>query len=252
MLISSDIVHHLVLFFLVAVVGLLVGVINGIAGGASVISYPVLVATGISPISATMTNSLGIWSANLFALSAYRGRIRELFHLYKNAIVISVIGAASGALLLLNLPPRVFEKIVPYLLMGATLSLLMPAKSRTQRRHKVADLILLYLIGVYCGYFGPGQGIMVIVVLARDSAHTSASLNYAKNLIVGIASTFANVFYVFSGRVHWFYVAALFLGSGIGGVWGGKTAHRVPTIIYRRIIFVIGFIASLWLFTRYY
>lgn len=245
-------VNSILHFVLIVFVGLVVGVINGMAGGASVISYPVLVATGISPISATMTNSLGIWSANLFALTAYKGRTRDLFKQYKMAIAISIVGAVCGALLLLNISGRVFEKVVPFLLLFATFSLFLPAKPRTKRKHKIIDLILLYLIGVYCGYFGPGQGIMVIVVLARDAAHTSATLNYAKNVIVGIASTIANLFYALSGQVHWFYVAALFLGSSTGGVLGGKSAQRVPTIVYRRLIFVIGFIASIWLFIRYY
>jgi uncharacterized membrane protein YfcA len=129
---------------------------------------------------------------------------------------------------------------------------LIKAKPRTKRRHTIIDLVLLYLIGVYCGYFGPGQGIMVIVVLARDSQRDAETMNYAKNVIVGIASTVANIFYVFSGQVHWFYVAALFLGSSVGGVLGGRSARRVPTLVYRRLIFIIGISASIWLFIRYY
>ena len=245
-------VNSLLHFITISLVGLVVGVINGLAGGASVISYPVLVATGISPISATMTNALGIWSANLFALTAYRGKVRELLRTYKSAILISIAGAVTGAILLLTLPGKIFEKVVPFLLFFSTLSLLIKAKPRTKRRHTIIDLVLLYLIGVYCGYFGPGQGIMVIVVLARDSQRDAETMNYAKNVIVGIASTVANIFYVFSGQVHWFYVAALFLGSSVGGVLGGRSARRVPTLVYRRLIFIIGISASIWLFIRYY
>ena len=166
--------------------------------------------------------------------------------------IFSILGAVTGAILLLTLPGKIFEKVVPFLLFFSTLALLVKAKPRTKRHHTIIDLILLYLIGVYCGYFGPGQGIMVIVVLARDSRRDAETMNYAKNIIVGIASTVANIFYVFSGQVHWFYVAALFLGSSIGGVLGGRSAQRVPTIVYRRLIFFIGISASIWLFIRYY
>ena len=244
-------VNSLLHFIAISLVGLVVGVINGLAGGASVISYP-LVATGISPISATMTNALGIWSANLFALTTYRGKVRELLRTYRSAIIVSIAGAVTGAMLLLTLPGKIFEKVVPFLLFFSTLSLLIKARPRTKRRHTIIDLVLLYLIGVYCGYFGPGQGIMVIVVLARDSQRDAETMNYAKNVIVGIASTVANIFYVFSGQVHWFYVAALFLGSSVGGVLGGRSARRVPTLVYRRLIFIIGISASIWLFIRYY
>ena len=245
-------VDSLARFLAISLVGFVVGVINGLAGGASVISYPVLVATGISPISATMTNAVGIWSANFFALTAYRGRVSQLFTHYRNAIILSIIGAASGATLLLTLPGKIFEKVVPFLLFFSTLTLLIRPKPRTKRRHSVVDLFLLYLIGIYCGYFGPGQGIMVIVVLARDSQRDAESMNYAKNIIVGIASTVAVIIYIFSGQVHWFYVIALFLGSSIGGVLGGRSASKVPIHVYRRLIFVIGIAASIWLFIRYY
>jgi uncharacterized protein len=105
-------------FIAIAAVGLLVGVINGMAGGASVISFPVLLATGISPVSAAVTNAVGVTPANFFALIAIRHRIKDLVREYASLIVISTAGAVIGSIALLTLPPRVFEKLVPFLLLG--------------------------------------------------------------------------------------------------------------------------------------
>ena len=106
-------------FLLIAAVGLLVGVINGMAGGASVISFPVLLATGISPVSAAMTNSIGITPANFFALISIRHRIKELAREYAKLIWISIAATILGAVALINVPAELFEKIVPFLLLFA-------------------------------------------------------------------------------------------------------------------------------------
>jgi uncharacterized membrane protein YfcA len=238
-------------FLAIAAVGLLVGVINAMAGGASVISFPVLLAAGISPVSAAVTNAVGVTPANFFALIAIRHRIRELAREYASLIVISTVGAIFGSIALLTLPPRVFEKLVPFLLLSATLTLLIKVKPHRGKRHQSLENAGIAASGVYCGYFGPGQGVMVIAVLARDARRDPAVLNTAKNLIVGGTSVISNIIYVFSGLVNWPYALALLAGSTIGGTMGGRWASTMHPNFYKALVLVTGLGASVWLFEKY-
>ena len=239
-------------YLLIFAVGILVGGINGMAGGASVISYPVLLATGMSPVSAAITNALGVTPANFFALIAVRHQMRAYFIEYKKLIMISIIGSTTGAILLLSVPPGIFEKMVPFLLLFASLSFLIKAKPDRGARHALVEKIGIAASGLYCGYFGPGQGVMVIAVLARDIRRDPKSLNVAKNLIVGWTSAISNIIYIFSGRAEWPFVLALLLGSSIGGTFGGRWAAHMPVAAYRALILTVGFGASAWLFNKYY
>jgi uncharacterized membrane protein YfcA len=238
-------------FLLIAIAGLFVGLINGMAGGGSVISFPVLLATGLSPVSASITNALGVTPANFFALISIRHRVKELAREYAHLIWISIATSILGALALINVPPEVFEKIVPFLLLFATASLLIKVKPHRGKHHKGLEYLGISGSGFYCGYFGPGQGVMVIAVLARDGRRDPALLNSTKNLIVALTSIVSNIIYIFSGLAHWPYVIALFLGSAVGGTLGGRWATRMSPLFYRGLVLITGFGASAWLFEKY-
>jgi uncharacterized membrane protein YfcA len=238
-------------FILIAIAGLFVGLINGMAGGGSVISFPVLLATGLSPVSASITNALGVTPANFFALISIRHRVKELAREYAHLIWISIATSILGALALINVPPEVFEKIVPFLLLFATASLLIKVKPHRGKHHKNLEYLGIGGSGFYCGYFGPGQGVMVIAVLARDARRDPALLNSTKNLIVALTSLVSNIIYIFSGLAHWPYVIALFMGSAVGGTLGGRWATRMSPLFYRGLVLITGFGASAWLFEKY-
>jgi uncharacterized protein len=238
-------------FIAIAAVGLLVGMINGMAGGASVISFPVILATGLSPVSAAMTNAIGITPANFFALISIRHRVKEIFHEYSNLIWISIAASIVGAFALTHVPVEAFEKIVPFLLLFATLSMLLKVKPKEGKNFQIKENIGIAASGFYCGYFGPGQGVMVIAVLARDARRKSADLNSAKNLIVGCTSIVSNFIYIFSGLVHWPYVIALLAGSTVGGTLGGRWATRMSPGFYKALVVITGLGASAWLFVKY-
>jgi uncharacterized membrane protein YfcA len=238
-------------FIFLAAVGLLVGVFNGMAGGASVLSYPVLLAMGLSPLSAAITNALGVTPANFFALISIRHRVKELAREYAHLIWISIAASILGALALISVPPEIFEKIVPFLLLFATLSLLIKVKPHRGKHHKSLEYLGIGGSGFYCGYFGPGQGVMVIAVLARDARRDPALLNSTKNLIVALTSLVSNIIYIFSGLAHWPYVFALLLGSAVGGTLGGRWATRMSPLFYRGLVLITGFGASAWLFEKY-
>ena len=238
-------------FLLIAIAGLFVGLINGMAGGGSVISFPVLLATGLSPVSASITNALGVTPANFFALISIRHKVKELAREYAHLIWISIATSILGAFALINVPPEVFEKIVPFLLLFATASLLIKVKPHRGKHHKNLEYLGIGGSGFYCGYFGPGQGVMVIAVLARDGRRDPALVNSTKNLIVALTSLVSNIIYIFSGLAHWPYVIALFMGSAVGGTLGGRWATRMSPLFYRGLVLITGFGASAWLFEKY-
>lgn len=235
---------------LVLIIGFVVGTINGMAGGASLLSFPVLLAMGLNPVTATVTNSLGVSSANLFAWVANKNTGWIIFHKYKKVIFVASCFSAIGAITLLALPGEVFQHAVPFLLLFATFSLLLPRKPRGGKLHKKLENTAIAASGFYCGYFGPGQGVMVIAALSQDSARTPQEVNSAKNVIVGITSALSNFLYLFSGQVNWPIFASLFVGSSLGGLMGGYWATRIPTQFFRVLVFCVGITASCWLFVR--
>lgn len=236
-------------FTVMAIAGLVVGTINGMAGGASLISYPVLLALGLPPVDAAITNALGVSSANFFAIRSGEHTAVKLMKTYRRLIIISVISSLIGATLLLAFPANIFEHVVPFLLLAATLTLLLPTKPRVGRRNEIAETLGIASSGLYCGYFGPGQGVMVITALARNPKNP-ATLNAAKNIIVGITSVASNLVYLFSGRAHWWLVLALFIGSSVGGTLGGRWATKMSPLFYKVLVMSVGFGASIWLFGR--
>lgn len=238
-------------FVVATVAGIVVGTINGMAGGASIISYPVLLALGLHPLDATITNAIGTTSANFVAIRSGQYKIWDLIKTYKFLITLSVTGSLIGAVLLLSFPPHVFERIVPFLLLGATLTLLLPTKPTVGRRNETVEALGIAASGLYCGYFGPGQGVMVIASLARNPKKPDV-INAAKNIIVGIPSMASNIVYLFSGRVHWMLAFALFLGSSIGGGLGGRWAGKMSPNFYRGLVMTVGVGASIYLFKRYF
>jgi uncharacterized membrane protein YfcA len=238
-------------FFVATFAGVIVGTINGMAGGASIISYPVMLALGLHPLDAAITNSIGTTSANFVAIRTGQHKIWDLIKTYRFLITLSAVGALIGASLLLAFPPHVFEHIVPFLLLGATLTLVLPTRTLKGKRNENVEAIGIAASGLYCGYFGPGQGVMVIASLARNPKRPDV-MNAAKNIIVAIPSIASNMVYLFSGRVHWMFAFALFLGSSIGGGIGGRWATKMSSKFYRALVMTVGIGASVYLFKRYF
>ena len=239
-------------FFLMVLVGLLVGIFNGAAGGASVFSFPMLVAVGLNPISAAITSAIGVSPANIFALISKRGEIKPIITEHAKALIACSLGALLGAIALIEVPEENFKRLVPLLLLIASCSLLIkvaPTLTALERRIEVS---LMLAIGIYCGYFGPGQGVMVIAVLARDAGRSVAAVNISKNVIVGISNIPSICIFAFSGLVDWVLAAALLVGSGAGGYVGGRITNRFSRSTYKWIIFGVGLTSTFWFFYKYW
>lgn len=244
--------HSYLADFGVLVVGLVVGAVNGVVGGGSVISYPVMLATGLSPVVATITNSVGVSSANIFALAASLRRSRVNLRSWIGTAIASAGGALIGIYLLLTLPARVFDYAIPVLLLFAALSVLIrvpaPRPSDAPRPRHVVPII--FGSGIYCGYFGPGQGVMVLATLTHDGRLGTHEINVIKNFILGLTGIVTTTTFIISGHVAWAQAALLFVGSGIGGLIGGHFASAFPPVVFRWVIFGIGLGSSIYLGAR--
>ena len=234
------------------IVGLSVGFLNGFAGGASVISFPAMIAVGLNPVSAAMTNALGVWTANVGALW---GRFKEIKGIIKSESALigySMIGAIFGGLILALMPIEGFQKLVPVLILIASLSLFIKVNEKLTPIRQRIEYLWLTAIGFYAGYFGPGQGVMTIAVLARDAKRSVSDINVSKNVVVTMTCIGSNLIYIASGKVNWLFAIDLAISCAIGGFYGAKVVDKFSREAYRMGIFVIGPLCAVWFAKQYW
>jgi uncharacterized protein len=229
-----------------AAAGLLAGTTSAMAGGASIITFPVLLAMGVPPLAANVTNSVGlspvVIGAGLGAMPELRGQRARLRALGPSALA----GALAGAVLLLSTPAAVFEAIVPALIAVSCLLLLaQPRLVRHTRggggrgRRRVAQASML-LVGVYTGYFGAASGVLLLALLGLVSTATLHELNASKNVLVGAANAVATLIFAVVAPVRWPMAAAIAIGAVVGGALGATLVRHVPAGHLRVAIAAVG------------
>jgi uncharacterized membrane protein YfcA len=238
---------------LVLAVGFLAGTINTIVGSGSLITFPTLLAIGYSPVVANVSNTVGLTFGGVSGAVGYR---RELRGQRRRVLILgsaSLVGGLTGGILLLTLPSSVFDAVVPVLILGAcALVVVQPRLSRWLSERRSAPVEhgggLLYLCilgtGVYGGYFGAAQGVLLLALLGifiEDSLHR---LNGVKNVLALIANGVAALLFVFSTHVVWEVVALIAVGSIIGGQVGAHVGRRLPPPLLRVLIVVVGVVAA--------
>ena len=233
-------------------VGLSVGFLNGFAGGASVLSFPALVAVGLNPVTAAMTNALGVWTANIGALFGKFKYVKSIIKEESALIGYSMFGAVIGGLALALMPISGFQKLVPILILIASLTLFIKVSEQVTPIKRRLEYFWLTTIGLYAGYFGPGQGVMTIAVLARDAKRSVSNINVSKNVVVTMTCIGSNLIYIASGKVDWTYAIDLAISCAIGGFFGAKVVDKFSRETYRMGIFVIGLLCSVWFAKEYW
>jgi uncharacterized membrane protein YfcA len=226
--------------------GLLAGTASAMAGGASILTFPVLLAMGVPPLPANVTNSVGLTpiviGTGLGALPELRPQGARLVALLPPMLA----GAVCGAVLLLTTPSAVFEAIVPALIaISCLLMLAQPWLVRhtmrgERRRRRIAAQASTFVIGIYTGYFGAASGVLFLAVVGLVSAATLHELNASKNVIVGAANVVTTVIFAVVAPVRWPMAAAIAAGSVLGGVVGTRLVRRVPAPHLRVGIAVVG------------
>ena len=243
---------------IVAIVGFIAAAINGVVGSGTLISYPVLLSLGLSPVTANGTNSVGLSPGGVASAWAYRGELKDRWRILAVPTVLAMAGGLIGALLVVSLPAKVFTAIVPWLIiMAVVLVAVQPLMMKALRRRKNhvvrpgRDLpAWTFFLGIYAGYFGAAQGVMYYGVLGLRYDEDLQHVNAAKNLMGSLANLMGALVFAFSGLVSWELAAALWLGSILGGYYGGRFAKRIPAPYLRALIMAVGLLAVLLLWLR--
>ncbi len=225
--------------------GVLAGIAGVGAGIASLVSYPVLLATGLSPLVANVTNSVALTLSTAGAIAGSRPELRGQGERVRRYALLAVAGGAVGAVLLLTTPEQIFGYLVPWLIGVAAIALL--ARPWLQRLH--ADRLSaghpavaagVAIAAVYSGYFGAGAGILVLALLAAVISDTMPRLNALKNTIVGTSNTVAAIGFAVLGPVDWRSVLPLAAGCFLGGLVAPWIVRRIPDTPLRIVIGLVG------------
>ncbi len=232
--------------------GIAAGTINTVVGSGTLITFPVLLALGYPPVVANVSNTVGLVPGSAAGAIGYR---RELSGQRARAVrlaIASVIGAVIGAVLLLSLPASAFKTIVPVFIALALIAIVaQPRLVRALGSRRVAGhehpgawtLLAVLLCGVYGGYFGAAQGIMLIAILSLAIDEELQRINALKVVLAGLVNLVAGVIFVFAAHVAWEAAALIAVGSTIGGVAGARWGRRLPPTALRGVIVVVGLIA---------
>ncbi|WP_202879328.1 sulfite exporter TauE/SafE family protein [Nocardioides cynanchi] len=237
----------------VLLAGLAAGTINTVVGSGTLITFPTLLAFGVPPVTANVSNTIGLVPGVASGVWGYR---RELEGQRGRAIRLgsaSMIGGAIGAALLLSLPESAFSAIVPALIVvGLVLVVLQPRISTwVDARHEGARAEngpwwvwpVVLLSGVYGGYFGAAQGVIIMGVLGIGIAETLQRLNGLKNVLAGLVNGVAGLIFALVADVDWTVVLLLAVGSVVGGQVGATVGRRLPAGVLRVVIVVVGLVA---------
>ncbi|MYS90998.1 Sulfite exporter TauE/SafE [Streptomyces chartreusis NRRL 3882] len=231
------------------------GAVNAVVGSGTLITFPVLLATGLPPVTATVSNGLGLVPGSISAAIGYREELRG----QRRRVLLLAIGAAlgglAGAVLLLTLPESAFERIVPVLVsLALVLVACQPLISRRVRRRRPAGgptrrdggpLLFtgLTLASVYGGYFSAAQGIIYVSLMGMLLDDTLQRLNAVKNVLAAVVNTVAAVLFLFFAEFDWTAVLLIAVGSALGGLIGARTGRRFSPAVLRTLIVSVGTVA---------
>ena len=253
-------ITEFVLIFLAAVGA---GLVNALAGGGTLITFPTLIAVGIPPIAANVTNTIalcpGYFGATLAQKNDLQGQRRRMWIL----LPVAALGGVIGGLLLLNTGERVFRQLVPFLILLASglLAIQDPVRAWLLRRAKqnggstipeAWTALPVGLAAIYGGYFGAGLSVIVLAALGLFLDDTLTRLNALKQSVSLSVNVAAAILFAFSGRVVWAAVLVMAVGALIGGALGGRLAGRIKPSVLRWVVVSIGFVIGIIYLLRLY
>ena len=237
------------LAILVAAVG--AGTINAVVGSGTLLTFPTLLALGFPPVTANVSNTIGLVPGSVAGAWGYRRELSGQRSRVLRLGVGSLAGGALGGVLLLVLPAKAFEAIVPALIaLGVVLVVLGPRISRWIGDHHANGRgehwwvwPAVFATGVYGGYFGAAQGVLLMAALGIGVAETLQRLNATKNVLAAIVNAVAGVIFVVVADVDWRVVGLIGVGSIIGGLLGASVGRRLPPPVLRGVIVTVGVVA---------
>jgi len=251
--------HNAIFLFFAGALG---GAINAVAGGGSFVAFPALMFTGVAPVSANATNTLALWVGVTASGGAYRNRLSISRRVMIPLILTSVIGGLAGAFLLIKTPAQTFLKVMPWLMLGATL-LFAFGKHLTGRiaagissdasRGAIAGASVFELVvAIYGGYFGGGIGIMNLAMLAAMGMTDIHDMNALKVVLGGVINGVATATFVITGAIVWPQAIVMTLGAILGGYFGAHYAQKLPQSWIRAFVILVGAAMTVYFFVLGY
>lgn len=242
--------------------GALGGALNAVAGGGSFIAFPALLFTGVAPIAANATNTVALWVGVTASTGAYRKHLDISRRVMIPLAVTSIIGGIAGAYLLLHTPAQTFLRVLPWLMLGATLLFMFGQRlSRRSGGSIAADAstsaltvaaIFELFVAVYGGYFGGGVGIVNLAMLAALGMTDIHAMNALKTVLGGIINGIAVVTFIIAGAVVWKQGSVMIAGALLGGYLGAHYAQKLPAAWIRRFVIGVGISMTVYFFWKGY
>lgn len=242
--------------------GALGGALNAVAGGGSFVAFPALLFTGVPPVPANATNTLALWIGVTASGGAYRKRMNISRRVMIPLILTSIIGGLAGAFLLIKTPAQTFLRVLPWLLLGATL-LFAFGKHLTGRlaagiSHESSNAAITgasvfeLIVAIYGGYFGGGVGIMNLAMLAALGMTDMHAMNALKVVLGGVINGVAAVTFVATGAIVWPQALVMTLGAVAGGYLAAHYSQKLPQAWIRSFVICIGSAMTVYFFIRAY
>jgi uncharacterized membrane protein YfcA len=243
---------------LVASAAFCAGAMNSVAGGGTFFSFPALLAAGVPPIVANASNSVALWPASLSSAWAYRKELARYKRYLIPMGIVSLLGGVGGGLLLLATQDATFSRLIPWLLLFATLLFAFSGRISAWLRAPDAGkpeggaiaLAGQAVVSVYGGFFGAGMGIMMLASLAMAGHDDVHEINAIKNLLSAIIYSVTVLTFVTAGAVSWPYTIIMLATATLGGYWGASMARKIPALWLRRFIIAVGFMLTVFYFYK--
>jgi uncharacterized membrane protein YfcA len=249
-----------VIFLFVA--GILGGALNAVAGGGSFIAFPALLFTGVPPIPANATNAFALWSGITASGGAYRDRLDVPKRVMVPLLVTSVIGGIAGAFLLLKTPPHTFLRVLPWLMLGATLLFVFGKRLAGERvssvGHDATTTAIMWasvfelFVAVYGGYFGGGVGIVNLAMLAAVGMTDIHAMNALKSVLGTAINGIAVAIFIWKGAIYWPQALVMIAGAVVGGYFGAHFAQKLPQVWVRWSVILVGAGMTVYFFVKAY
>jgi len=240
---------------LLAAAGVLAGMINSVSSGGSFFTYPAMLFIGLPPIEASATTLGALVPGNLAAIPEYAPEIRATRHLYPPAMATILVGGLAGTVLLWWTGADVFDALVPWLILTATLLFAISPAVRQWAETSAPTLtdgwvgaLALGLVAVYLTYFGSGSGNIVLALFTIRGFGDFLSANAAKNVAMALGASIAGVVYGLVGLVSWWHVLPVAIGSALGARVGSRVARSIPISALRAFVIVFGLFVAAWQF----
>ncbi len=247
---------QLSIIFVASIAG---GMINTVVGSGTLITFPTLVALGVPPLVANVTNTVGLFPGSFAGAWGYRNELRGHASQVLKLSLAALVGAIGGALLLLVLPATAFERVAPILILGALVLVVFGKRLNrwlATRGHRPSTTTTLglwvaaALVSVYGGYFGAAQGVIMMGVFGIMMVGTVQHHNAVKNVLSGVSKLVAAIIFALTTHVDWKISGIIVVGSVIGGLFGARVGRALSPGMLRGVIVVVGLIAVVKLFAQ--